>query len=165
MNRLLLTLTFALAANAEDTVVPRAEYTTGYIYFHWNNVNYSGVGGSVALNLNRWVGLVGDLSTAAGSEFGVHQRLTTYWGGPRLNIPVSKRVKPFAQFLLGGARYSDTGKFFDAGNAFAWTAGLAVDIRTSKHVSMRLFELDYVATYFEGGRQGFARASVGVVIH
>jgi hypothetical protein len=117
------------------------------------------------MNLNRWVGLVAVLSTATGSELGVHQRLTTYWGGPRLNIPINKRVRPFAQFLLGGARYSDTGNFVDTGNAFAWSAGLGVDIRTSKHVSMRLFELDYVSTYFEGGRQGFARASVGVVIH
>jgi hypothetical protein len=149
-------------------LTPRAEYTGAYSYVRWGDFNYNGVAGTAIVNLNRWVGLVGDIGFAPGYALGVKETLATYWGGPRVSWRTHNRVTPYAQFLIGGAHYGvrvDSNGFRDSGSGPAWSMGLGLNARMNRHISVRVFQLDYVSTYFDDGRSGFARVTTGWVFH
>src|SRR6267154_487006 len=81
--------------------------------------------------------------------------LFTYMGGPQLRLP-THTIKPFAEFLFGGAHsnlYTNLIKASGAtvgpnNNAFALAVGGGFDIRLSKTISFRPFQMDYLLTRF-----------------
>ena len=153
----------------------------GYYYARFNiNANVPGIapsatyngnggGGQLEFNVNRWLGVVGDLcgfyatSSGSGSFAGV---AFTYLLGPRVNFRRGK-VTPFAQALFGGVWTTDgIAKSTGPENNFAMTAGGGIDFKVSRHVSVRPVQAEYFMTKIPDGlnnRQNNLRLGAGVV--
>jgi opacity protein-like surface antigen len=192
-------LALSLPAMAQDE--PRAEVFGGYSYVRVNpasgvHANLNGGSGGAAFYLNRWLGVVGDFGgykfstlsfdssnafRAPSGSISADATVITYLFGPRIRFG-SGGVHPFAQALFGGAHISDitssasncppSGVCTPSANAFAMTVGGGVDIKVSRHFSIR-GQGEYLMTRFKdaasstGARatQNNARLSAGVVIH
>jgi outer membrane protein OmpA-like peptidoglycan-associated protein/opacity protein-like surface antigen len=147
---------------------------------------------SIAFNLNRYVGIVGDFSgfdnsetrlaaTGANSSKVVDSSGTayTYLLGPRLSFRNNGRLTPFVQALFGGIHAGEvtldsgcTGagcKVLPTEGSFAMTAGGGLDIRVHRHFAFRIIQAEYLMTRFdnqdtgESGSQNDMRLSSGVV--
>ncbi len=168
---------FAVAAAAQDT--SKADVFFGYSYVRANPAT-AGVpsfnlhGGSASLAFHPWgsLGIVGDVGgyhngNVLGSGLGT--TVYTYLFGPRFSYRRSERVVPYVQALFGGAHA--TGNFFgtsNSRNAFAMTAGGGLDINATRHVGLRLAQVEYFLARFEefpGTRssQNNLRLSTGIV--
>jgi hypothetical protein len=123
-------------------------------------VNANGVSGSLALNVNRWLGLAGDLGYYHASPGGISTNTTTYLFGPRFSYRRSNKVTPFAQVLLGGAHVSVPG--LGSTNGFSFSAGGGLDLGLSRHVAFRP-QLDYIGIRSDSDTLNTFRASFGVV--
>jgi outer membrane protein OmpA-like peptidoglycan-associated protein len=183
----------------DSSGTPRVELFLGYSYIRAvptladgnRMVNLNGGSTSIALNFNRYIGLVGDFGgfddtrlrlagpganppRVADSEGTAY----TYLFGPRVSFGKANRVVPFAQALFGGVHASEitlsgcTGSLctpLPAQNAFAMTAGGGVDLRLSRHVALRVVQAEYLMTRFadlSGGSnnsQNDIRLSSGLV--
>src|ERR1700731_2027913 len=128
MKKLLLAaLAFALLpfpSRAQDT--PKADVAVGYSFL-WIGQGFTffmnGGSGSVALNVNDWLGVVGDFG-AYHADPGGSLTAETYTFGPRLSYRKWNRLAPFAQVLVGGQHASAvTTGFTNASNACAFGAG------------------------------------------
>jgi opacity protein-like surface antigen len=183
-NSLALVLLFAavcggpLWAQEQDS---EFEAYGGYTYTRFNvNANVAGLapsatyngnggGGEVEYNVNRWVGAVGELGgfVATSSGNGAFAGAGfTYLFGPRVNFRRG-RVAPFAQALFGGVRTTDgIAQSTGTENNFAMAAGGGIDIKVSKHISVRPVQADYFMTKIPDGlnnRQNNFRFGAGVV--
>jgi opacity protein-like surface antigen len=154
----------------------------GYYYARFNvNANVPGIapsatyngnggGGQLEYNANHWLGVVGDLSgfratsSGSGSFAGA---VFTYLLGPRVNFRRGK-VTPFAQALFGGVWTTDgIAKSLGPENNFAMTAGGGIDIKVSRHVSVRPVQAEYFMTKIPDGlnnRQDNLRLGAGIVL-
>jgi outer membrane protein OmpA-like peptidoglycan-associated protein len=179
---------------------PRVEWFMGYSYLRavpslsagnrlmWLN----GGSTSVAFNLNRYLGLVGDfggfnetrllLATgnppSATDTYNAVQAGTvfTYMAGPRLSFRKYDRVTPFAQVLFGGIRASQEAickactPLLPVENAFAMTAGGGLDVRVHHRLAIRIIQAEYLMTRFENlttgtnALQNNIRLSAGIVL-
>lgn len=161
-----------LTAAAQET--PKVEIFGGYSYLrvddNLDGVNLHGWNASVAGNVNRWFGLVGDFSGHYGSPTvggvtvdGAKAHLFLF--GPQ----ISKRGEKwtvFARTLVGGAHASSNaaGFFSTAETALAVAIGGGVDVNVNKTVAIRLFQADYVLTRFADESQHNFRLSTGLVL-
>lgn len=194
MRRTLQFLTFFLAAlitlgaaqptQAQDT--PKVEVFGGYSYMRANIVisgalfNLNGASGSVAYNVNNWLGVVADVGvyhqgSVTGS--GLSLTLSSYQFGPRISLRKNKHLVPFGQALVGvghagGALYTSslgTGLApLGANNGFLFTAGGGVDWKLNHSIGIRLVQAEYLYSQFlngsgNGNRQNNLRLSGGVV--
>jgi hypothetical protein len=135
----------------------------------------NGGGGGIVYNFNRFFGIKGDLqgygsttrvfsnlvvvnpliSNTVIPQISVNGNLFTYMGGPQLRLP-THTFKPFAEFLFGGAHTNTYTNLVKAtgstvgpnNNAFAMAIGGGFDIRVSKTISIRPFQMDYLLTRF-----------------
>src|SRR5260370_29606979 len=105
-----LILLSAGSALAQET--PKAELFGGYEYLHLNPLGRSchGGGGSLAYNLNNWIGAVGDFGVfkETGSGSGLHD--VNYLFGPRVSYRGDGSFTPFAQVLFGGQHEAWAGR-------------------------------------------------------
>ncbi|HYP02082.1 MAG TPA: hypothetical protein VER76_17965 [Pyrinomonadaceae bacterium] len=87
---------------------------------------------------------------------------------------VANRVRavPFAHVLAGGALFrgfassrTQAGNTFliDDAQSFALAVGGGLDVRAGKHFDIRVFQADYLPTFFGSTRQDNLRLSFGVV--
>jgi hypothetical protein len=166
-------LTFAiffiplLAALSVAQETPLAEVAVQYEgldvlkgYTIWNN----GGGGSVAVNVNHWLGVAGDFGVYVGH---VPETLTgeTYTFGPRFTYRKLDRLVPFAQALFGGSHFSNsTGGITGGGSQFAFTIGGGGDVLlgSSRRFGLRL-EGDYFGIRSSGSTTPCARVAAGIV--
>jgi len=179
--------TAALAQSASTPMnKPHAEIALDYSYLRSN----APVGDCGCFNLNggsttfAWLfgqrnfALVGDVTVAHANaitqgEYGL--TLSTFTAGgryaPRLG---HSALRPFGQVLAGVAHSSGSlvegpnSAASNAGAAFAANAGGGMDMRVSRHFSIRLAEVDYLVTTFKNGvndHQNNLRVSTGVVLH
>ena len=143
---------------------PKAEVFAGYSYARVDaditHVNANGWNFSVAGNVNKWFGLVGDFSGHYGSLFDINGSVHSFGFGPRFSSRKNERVTPFFHTLFGAAHRRFAG--FNE-TAFAMAIGGGIDVRASDHVAVRLIQADYVPTRFGGETQSNARVSVGFV--
>jgi hypothetical protein len=125
-------LSIPLSTLAQET--PSVEVSGGYSYVRFDGVgNLHGWNGSVAGNINDWLGIVGDFGGTYGSigarvavgipipggngglsagdvfpapqfEFGSDISLYTFLVGPRFSYRRSERATPFVHVLIGGVR-------------------------------------------------------------
>jgi hypothetical protein len=157
------------------------EIPVDYSYARGNPSNVAhpfslnGGGGGIVYNFNRYFGIKGDLqgygsttstfnnvvvthpdgTTTVIPFVSAQGNLFTYMGGPQLRLP-THTIKPFAEFLFGGAHtnlYTNLVKASGAtvgpnNNAFAMAVGGGFDIRLSKTISLRPFQMDYLLTRF-----------------
>jgi hypothetical protein len=88
-----------------------------------------------------------------------------YLFGPRANLRRG-RVTPFAQVLFGGILASNRIGNLGSENNFAMAAGGGIDLRVSRHFSIRPLQAEYFLTKIPDGlndRQNNFRLSAGIV--
>jgi opacity protein-like surface antigen len=175
---LLAVFGLALPAKAQDEAT-KFEFYGGYDYIRFNvNSNVSGTppnqsfnanGGGVQLefNVNHLLGIVGDLTGygVTNTSADLVGWVMPYLIGPRINLRHG-RVPPFAQSLFGGIAASNRIGGGPSQNSFAMTAGGGVDIRASRHFSIRPVQAEYLLTKIPDGlndRQNNFRFGAGVV--
>lgn len=175
---------FSGLAQAQDT--PRVELFGGYSYLNLdtsaaNQAGVPGIGNRLSLNgweasanvnLNRWIGVEGDLSghyKADCLDFLLQEVISTatsgstcsnlsFMGGPRFTFRDGKIVA-FAHGLFGGDRLSATASSEDLGftgppnltasvwnTSFAFATGGGVDYAVTNRISIRLGQFDYFLT-------------------
>jgi opacity protein-like surface antigen len=167
-----------LSAAAQER--PSTEVVLGYSYLHAtpstsgaDSFNLNGGTASAAFYPLHWLGIAGDFGGYHVGQIGsasVDANLFTYLFGPRVRLPGTSRIKPFAQVLFGVAHATGATAFAGSGthNAFAMAVGGGVDVPVTHHVGVRLFEMDYLPTRFPetvGGNrvtQQNLRVSTGV---
>ena len=167
-----------------DSDYPKVEWFMGYSYLRavpeltegnrmmWLN----GGSTSVAFNLNRYLGLVGDfggfnetrLLFTTGNPLaavGPYQAVDagtafTFLGGPRLSFRNHERFTPFAQALFGGIRASEEtacpncAPSLPEETVFALTAGAGLDVKLRRHLAIRVIQAEYLMTNFEDTTTG-----------
>ena len=155
-----LTLGVALAlcqtAFAQET--PKTDVFLGYSYVRANPAtsgapafNLQGGAGQIAYNFNDYLGVVGDLGgyhVGKLNGVNVNSSLFTYLFGPRLSYHRSNLLTPYAQVLFGGARAGSGALGAGSENAFAMTVGGGVDVHPSKHIGVRLGQVEYLMSRF-----------------
>lgn len=108
-------------------------------------------------------------SNIAGS--GLDLSLLTYMAGPRYSLHLKQGLKPFAQFLIGGVHGFDSifphaGGPLSSANSFALTAGGGLDYGLSRHIDVRVVQIDYLKTYLPNNatdEQNNLRIGAGIV--
>ena len=187
----------AMGAGEPDT--PKIDIFLGYSYFRAvptlaagnRMVDLNGGEASVAFNLKRNFGIVADfggyddtklqLAGPGANPPGVANSsgtVFTYLAGPRLSYRNHSRITPFAQILFGAVHASEVSLSGCTGSsctplptqtAFAMTAGGGIDIRASRHFSIRAIQAEYMMNRFANpttgasGTQNDLRLSAGFV--
>jgi opacity protein-like surface antigen len=146
---------FSLSAAAQDS--SRIDLFGGYSYVHTSpgialsSFNANGGVGSVAVNLNSWASIVGEVggihvSSIHGTD--VDANALTFLAGPKISFFRRAPLTPFVQVLAGFA-HSDaafntvsTSSF----NGFALAPGVGLDWNVTHHVGLRLGQVDYLLT-------------------
>jgi hypothetical protein len=176
---LLLSPPPAYAQDVETIPVPLVEISSGYMFMRDFSDDLPGNDGinfpagwyvSGAVNPNRWLGLVGEVTgsyknnlqaaTFEGLRFSNKLRLYTVMGGPRFFHKVG-RVVPFAQVLTGIAhgRMETTlpmemgaTKISDTFTDFALQPGGGATVYLTRHVGVRM-AADYrvIVDFVESG--------------
>jgi hypothetical protein len=165
---------------------PKIEAAVDYAYVRGSTVstagccfNMNGGTASVALNLNEWLGLVGEGGGYYKSNLlnsGLSLSVFSYMFGPRVSIRKNARVTPFIEGLFGGGHAGGTlyTRAFQPGgapptarNAFAMALGGGLDINLSPHIAVRAFQADWLYTQFPNGgnnQQNNLRITSGLVL-
>ena len=133
--------------------------------------NMNGGMGSVGWNVKSWLQLVGDSSYSFVTSAGVKNVLYGNHFGARYFHRSRNRwgLTPFAEALVGGSRsdtiVSGTGGYTTSVNSLSYKAGGGVDIHPSRHIDIRLFDVDYYRTSFGTNlHQNNYWASTGIVL-
>lgn len=154
-----LILLVSVSARAQD----QFQVFGGYSYMH--------VGASPSYNTNGWelsgqykfmdwLGAVADFDGHYGTTQGDNSATHDFLFGPQVSWPA--RVSPFAHLLLGAA-HTTLGGVGDT--SFAVGLGAGIDSRIAPAFYWRIFQVDYIPTYFFGHTQSDTRISTGIVFH
>jgi opacity protein-like surface antigen len=155
----LLALCLPLAASAQE-VAPKVEIFGGYSYMRDDTiggVNAHGFNTSLAGNITKHVGIVGEFSRFTGSRslpvpstpilVNVDVNVLTYLFGPRIVLHRGK-AEPFVHALLGGARenaeFPGRPVFPITDNAFAFALGGGLDVKVNDNFAIRVAQIDYL---------------------
>ena len=150
----LLVLLLPLTAAAQDA--PKVEIFGGYSYFRADDkidADLHGWNASVAGNVNKWFGVVGDFSghydNFDGPGFNTDINLHLFTFGPKFAYRKYERVTPYGHVLLGAARthtkvVTAAATVRDTDTDFALIAGGGLDLNVNKSLAVRLFQTDYV---------------------
>ncbi len=133
--------------------------------------NLNGAMGSFGWNVKPWLQIVGDSSYNVVTISGTKNVLYGNHFGPRYVHRSRNRwgLTPFVEALVGGSR-SDTSvagssAYNTSANCISYKAGGGVDIHPSRHIDIRLFDVDYYRTAFGTNlHQNNYWASTGIVI-
>lgn len=148
-------------------------------FANWNSY---GATGSFTYNLNKWVGLNGEvggysfdrqiyvlngLDYQKASMSGAFQ---TYLFGPRVNYRKFDHFVPFVEFMVGAAHGGPQVTGTTGQTSFSLAAGGGVDVILLKNLAWRFVQADYLMTNFSGtlqnaeGRQNNFRIGSGLVL-
>ncbi len=148
-------------------------------FSNWNS--YGGTG-SFTYNVNKWVGLTGEVAgyhftrqvyVLNGTDYtpsGLSGGFQTYLFGPRVNLRKFDHFVPFVEFMVGAAHGGAQVTGDVSQTTFALAAGGGVDIVLLKNLSWRFVQADYLMTNFTGplmnaeGRQNNFRIGSGLVL-
>lgn len=159
-------LILPLSALAQEA--PKAEVFAGYSFLRTfvdtggvgiDGINSHGFNGSIAGNISKNFGIVGDFGFYRASVLDTGINSITYMVGPRISGR-SDKVDPFVHALFGGARVSALGA---SARAFAFALGGGLDIKASDNVAFRIAQVDYLGTRSDGVTENNFRYSVGIV--
>lgn len=168
---------------------PRNEFFAGYSY-HSADINtltidphrtgQNGLNLAYKRNLNGLVGFRIDASahfkrdsqTLAGGQFSRKRDQYYLLAGPEFKARGDRSVTPFAHALAGASLFrgfttltTPTGNVFtfDDATSLAVALGGGLDVRVRDRLAIRVFQVDYIPTFFGPGRQDNFRVSFGVV--
>ncbi|HEX5423175.1 MAG TPA: outer membrane beta-barrel protein [Candidatus Acidoferrales bacterium] len=155
-----------LAAAAQQA--PAADASIGYSFLRLGGSggsNQNGVSGSMAYNLNSWLGVAADFGGYHSSPQGVGLTTFTYMFGPRLTYRTNSKVNPFAEVLFGaGHLKASAGGVSVSSSPFAYAFGGGADLNVSENISFRP-QVDYIGLRSNGSTENCARISAAVVFH
>ena len=137
---------------------PIAELAIGYSNIQVKNsdTTANGGNGSVAFNVNRWLGVVGDFGLYHSAVVGSGLAAGSYAFGPRVSYRHSGVITPFAQVVFGGLRYANNGLTFGAGGG--------IDLAPGRESLFALRpQVDYVRFRANGSWINTARIGIGLV--
>jgi hypothetical protein len=156
-----LVFVVSLSASAQD-LGDKVELFGGYSYLRTDSpgANLNGWELSGQYKLAPFFGAAADFDGHYGSPFGPSASFHTFLFGPQVSFPA--RVSPFGHILFGGAHVSQAG-FSDT--SFAMAIGGGIDARIAGPIYWRVFQGDYLPTWFGSTRENNARISTGIVIH
>jgi opacity protein-like surface antigen len=177
MRKLLIMLGFALLASSVAQaqegrgmeVSGQYQYIRSYPGGGAPAVGCQGAGGTFAINMNHWLGLVGDggFCKVTGLPTGTSAHSINYLFGPRFSYRNYGRLTPYAQVLFGGERAtaSATGVPSASANSYAMTFGGGADFRLTPHLAFRAIQFEYLYTHYSGVKQNNLRIQSGLVYH
>jgi len=129
--------------------------------------NCQGAAGTAAVNVNNWLGVVGDFGgcKVTGLPSGTSSHEINYLFGPRLSYHTYGRFTPYVQTLFGGvhATASATGFPSVSDSSWALTLGGGADFAMTKHVALRAIQFEYFRTNFGGTGQNNFRIQSALV--
>jgi hypothetical protein len=149
-------------------VTPAADVSAGYSFLFVAKgftLKLNGGNTAVAVNVNRWLGVAGDLGVYNGS-LGIPGLIgETYTVGPRFSYRRWNRLVPFAQAVIGGAHANTTnGGFLGANRAFAFGGGGGADLGLGRAGRFALRgQMDLLDFRANGNNTGTVRVSAGIV--
>jgi hypothetical protein len=158
-------LMLATVSFAQET--PRADVSVEYSHLQilqGYTIDMNGGSAALAVNLNRWIGVVGDFGVYHGNP-GESLTGETYTFGPRLSYRNASRFTPFAQALFGASHFSaSSGGISGGGGNFAFGLGGGVDIGLGKSQKFAVRpQAEYFGLRENGSTTDSARLSVGIV--
>lgn len=149
----------------------------------FRNFNNLGATGSFTYNVNKWLGLTGEIgaysfdrqvffSDGEDTVTSTHLKGSqeTYLFGPRLNWRHFDHFVPFVEVLIGAGHAGSQMTGNNGQSAFAFAAGGGVDVVLWKNLAWRFFQADYLMTNYTGtlvssdGRQNNFRIGSGIVL-
>ena len=152
----LLGLVFLVSIGAAAQDVPKIDLFAGYSYVHTSpgialsSFNANGGVGSVALNLTNWGSLVVEAGGVHATHIGgadVDATAETLMAGPKISLFHRSSFSPFAQALFG---FVHTNPGFSQAtinhNTFATAPGIGLDWNATRHLGLRLAQVDYLFT-------------------
>ncbi|HLZ93651.1 MAG TPA: hypothetical protein VKQ28_18235 [Candidatus Acidoferrum sp.] len=134
------------------------------------STNFNGALGSFGWNFRPWLQLVADTSYNVVTVSGVKNVLYGNHYGPRLFWRERNRwgVTPFVEALVGGTRadtsVSGAGGYSTSQNSISYKVGGGLDLKPSRHLEIRLLDVDYYMTSFGNVHQNNYWASTGIVL-
>jgi hypothetical protein len=133
--------------------------------------NLNGGMGSIGWNIKPWLQIVGDSSYNLVTISGTKNVLYGNHFGPRYFHRSRNRwgITPFVEGLVGGSRVdtsvSGSSAYNTSTNCLSYKAGGGIDIHPSRHIDIRLFDVDYYRTAFGTNlHQNNYWASTGIVV-
>jgi len=152
----LLGLMFLVSLSAAAQDVPKIDLFAGYSYVHTgpeitlHSFNANGGVGSLAFNFTNWGSLVvevGGIHASTISSTDVDATAITYMAGPKISLFHRSALSPFAQALFG---FVHTNPGFSQTtinhNTFAMAPGIGLDWNATRHLGIRLAQVDYLFT-------------------
>ncbi len=127
--------------------------------------NANGGGGELMYNIKPWLGVLGDVSGLWATNATAQGAAIPYLFGPRASFRHAK-ITPFVEVLFGGVATSSGIEQSGWQTHFALTAGGGIDVRLSKHFSLRPVQAEYFLTKIPDGisnRQNNFRFGAGIV--
>jgi peptidoglycan-associated lipoprotein len=144
---------FTASAQQRSSVI---DIFAGYSFVHTqpgaqlSSFNSNGGVGSVALNFSSWFsGVVeaGGVHTSRISGTDVDATAETFMAGPKISLFHGSRLSPFAQALVG---FIHTNPGYSQQtinhNSFAMAPGAGLDWNATRHLGIRLAQVDYLFT-------------------
>jgi hypothetical protein len=184
----LLGLLALSAIPAHAQITPRYEAGAGFDFTSFGpqsltsttstpRLNMYGWNVNGVYNLYRFVGVAFDVSgvyniqTSPSENIGnATTQVYPFLVGPRFYPFGHRKLTPFGQLLFGGGYQRLSAPLLNpfpaavvTSTGYAWEGGFGVDYTFRNHWAIRLIEVDYLNTYFNGGGQGSERATIGVV--
>jgi opacity protein-like surface antigen len=164
---------------------PKVEIFGGYSYVRADLVisgtpiSLHGASGSVAYNVNDWLGLVADVGyyrQGAVTADRLSLDIQSYQFGPRISMRRHEHFVPYVQGLAGGGHAGGTLYTTSLGdgvaplgtsNALLLTAGIGMDWKISPRLGIRILQAEYLYSRFDnanhGNQQNNVRLSTGLV--
>jgi hypothetical protein len=159
--------------------VPKTEFFLGYAYQHAdtsgspvvNSTNLNGFGFEFSHYFHNNFGYTIDLSRTSNSAVdstGIKYLRTSYMAGPSYRLGQVKFLTPSVHALVGvdhddfTVPYTNTTIDYTS-NDFAAAAGVAFDANLSRHLAVRLAQVDYLYTHHYGTDQSSFRYMGGIV--
>jgi hypothetical protein len=155
--------------------VPLIELFGGYGFARMDaggvSNNFNGAVGSVGWNVKPWLQISADSSYSALTISGVKNVLYGNHYGPRIFGRTRNRwqATPFVEALVGGSRadtsVSGVGGYSTTTLGISYKVGGGLDIKPTRHLEIRLFDVDYYRTSFGTNlHQNNYWASAGIVL-
>lgn len=158
-----------LAATAASQERPRGSIFGGYQYTRIGGaagVSTNGWTAAVTGNVNRWLGVTGDIGGSYKSFGGANGNAYTFMFGPTFSRnDKTKGATPFAHFLVGGFRASaGFGGMSASTSGFAVMAGGGVDVNVTRSTAIRVIQGDWLVWRTQGlTEKANGRISSGLV--
>jgi opacity protein-like surface antigen len=156
----------------------KATFNGNQVVFASERNNYNGFNAEFNQNVTRHIGIVtsftatynntGFVDTQSGRAFNGTARRYDLMIGPRYNWRGSG-VTPFVHAMAGithmRVSLDDTlTPRKKADTAFAMAFGGGLDVHAGEHIDLRVIQVDYLPTFFNGTRQDNIRAGAGIKI-